>query len=150
MDYQKDSSPYQEAQAGDIGQALLANQSALAQQCLKEWMHLFPDRFYIELQRMGHEHEEFYIHSALGLASKYDVPVVATNDVRFLVSSDYEAHEARVCIHGGWTLNDTRRQKNYTEQQYLRSPDEMAQLFADIPESLINTVEIAKRCNFES
>ncbi len=77
------------------------------------------------------------------------MPVVATNDVRFLRPEDFEAHEARVCIHEGRTLDDPRRRRHHSEQQYLRSPEEMAELFADIPEALENTVEIARRCNLE-
>jgi DNA polymerase-3 subunit alpha len=134
---------------GDIGRALLAGQSALAKERLQRWQSCFKDRFYIELQRTSRENEEAYIAEAVELAIEFDVPVVATNDVRFLKSEEFEAHEARVCIHDGRTLDDPRRAKNYSEQQYLRSSEEMQVLFADIPEALANTVEIAKRCNLE-
>lgn len=134
---------------GDIGRALLSGQSALAEQRLQDWLNCFADRFYIELQRTGRENEEAYIAEAVELAIAHDVPVVATNDVRFLKADEFEAHEARVCIHDGRTLDDPRRTKNYSEQQYLRSSEEMQALFADIPEALANTVEIAKRCNLE-
>ncbi len=133
---------------GDIGRALLAGQMDLAKQRLNSWELCFKDRFYIELQRTGRENEEAYIADAVNLAIEHDVPVVATNDVRFLKADEFEAHEARVCIHDGRTLDDPRRPKNYSEQQYLRSTQEMQSLFADIPEALANTVEIAKRCNF--
>ncbi len=134
---------------GDIGRALLAGQTDLAKQRLKGWLACFENRFYIELQRTGRENEEVYIAEAVELAIEHDVPVVATNDVRFLKADEFESHEARVCIHDGRTLDDPRRPKNYSEQQYLRSAEEMQALFADIPEALVNTVEIAKRCNFE-
>ncbi|MDH5712055.1 MAG: DNA polymerase III subunit alpha, partial [Gammaproteobacteria bacterium] len=134
---------------GDVGRALLAGQSALAQQRLAGWLSCFHDRFYIELQRTGRENEEVYIADAVELAIDNDVPVVATNDVRFLKSDEFDAHEARVCIHDGRTLDDPRRPKNYSDQQYLRSSEEMQQLFSDIPEALANTVEIARRCNLE-
>lgn len=75
------------------------------------------------------------------------MPVVATNDVRFLESDDFDAHEIRVAIHDGFTLDDPKRPRNYSPQQYMRSEEEMCELFSDIPESLENTVEIAKRCN---
>lgn len=133
---------------GDIGRALLAGQKDLARQRLNEWKTCFKDRFYIELQRTGRENEEAYIVEAVELAIESDVPVVATNDVRFLKAEEFDAHEARVCIHDGRTLDDPRRSKNYSSQQYLRSAEEMQALFADIPEALSNTVEIAKRCNF--
>jgi len=134
---------------GDIGRALLAGQEELAKQRLQYWLQFFKDRFYIELQRTGRENEEAYIAEAVELAIDNDVPVVATNDVRFLTPEEFEAHEARVCIHDGRTLDDPRRPKNYSEQQYLRSAEEMQALFEDIPEALANTVEIARRCNLE-
>ncbi|MBE9567373.1 MAG: DNA polymerase III subunit alpha [Proteobacteria bacterium] len=134
---------------GDVGRALLAGQHDLAKTRLQTWMSCFKDRFYIELQRTGRENEEAYIAEAVELAIACDVPVVATNDVRFLKSEEFDAHEARVCIHDGRTLDDPRRSKNYSPQQYLRSAEEMQKLFEDIPEALANTVEIAKRCNLE-
>lgn len=132
---------------GEIGHAILANQPALAEALLDSWQTLFPQRFYLELQRTGREHEELYIQAALELAARKGVPVVATNDVRFLSAEDFEAHEARVCIHDGFALDDARRRQLYSEQQYLRSEQEMLELFQDIPEALHNSVEIAKRCN---
>jgi DNA polymerase-3 subunit alpha len=137
------------AQSGDIGQTLLAGKEANACRLLEEWLQIFSDRFYLELQRTGRRQEEEYIQAALQLAHIYAVPVVATNGVRFITSDDYEAHEARVCIHSGTILDDQRRPRIYSQEQYLRTPAEMQTLFADIPESLINTVEIAKRCNVE-
>ena len=134
---------------GDIGQALLANKKDLAGQLLADWQQLFPDSFYIELQRTGRPGEEAYLHEAVILAARHDVPVVATNDVHFLKASDFEAHEARVCINEGRTLNDPRRPHDFSEQQYLRTPEEMQELFRDIPEALENTVEIARRCNLD-
>jgi DNA polymerase-3 subunit alpha len=132
---------------GEIGQSLLTNNQAQAAQRLSQWMAWFPQRFYLELQRTGRENEEDYLHSAVNLATSLDCPVVATNEVCFLHAEDFEAHETRVCIYEGRALDDPRRSHNYSEQQYLRSPEEMVELFADIPEAIANTVEIAKRCN---
>ena len=134
---------------GDVGQALLAGNQELALQLLGDWQRLFGDRYYLELQRTGREGEDDYLHAAVELALRHDVPVVATNDVHFLRREDFEAHEARVCIHDGRTLDDPRRPRRHSEQQYLRSPAEMAELFKDLPEALENSVEIAKRCNLE-
>ena len=135
------------AMDGDIGKALLAENHALAKQLAAYWQDLFPNSFYLELQRVGKAEEERYIAAAIDLAIAADLPVVATNDVRFLKQTDFAAHEVRVCINQGRVLDDPRRPKDYTDQQYLRSSEEMQALFADIPEALANTVEIAKRCN---
>jgi len=135
--------------AGDVGQMIIADRAADAQRRLERWLALFPDRYYLELQRTGREGEELYIHACVDLATKLGVPVVATNDVRFIAPEDFEAHEARVCIHEGRTLTDPRRPKTYTEQQYLRTPQEMSELFDDLPEAIENSVEIARRCNVE-
>ncbi len=135
--------------AGDVGQALLAGNRAAAEAALAEWMTLFPGRFYLELQRTGRPQDEDYLHQAVALAGAEGVPVVATNDVHFLKRDDYGAHEARVCIHDGRVLGDSRRPRLYSEQQYLRTPAEMAELFADLPEALENSVEIARRCNLQ-
>jgi len=132
---------------GDVGQALINDRPALAAERLQEWLSLFPGRFYLELQRTGREGDEEYVHGAVALAQAQGVPVVATNDVRFLSSSEFEAHEARVCIAEHRVLDDPRRPRRYSEQQYLRSAEEMAELFADIPEALANSVAIARRCS---
>jgi DNA polymerase-3 subunit alpha len=137
------------AMDGDIGQALLAENIQQANRCAEYWRDLFPDSFYLEVQRIGKAEEERYIKLAVELATELDLPVVATNDVRFISKTDFDAHEVRVCIHQGRVLDDSRRPKNYTNQQYLRTAEEMAELFADIPEALENSVVIAQRCNVE-
>lgn len=137
------------AREGDIGHALLNHHLQQAETYLAHWQHLFPGRFYVELQRTGRPQEENYLQAALALAARCHVPVVASNDVRFLTSNDFDAHEARVCIREGWLLDDARRPRPYSEQQYLRSEQEMVQLFADIPSAIQNSVEIAKRCSVD-
>jgi len=132
---------------GQIGTLLLGNHPEAARETLAGYMATFPDRFYLELQRTGRPQEEDYLHAAVELAEAMDCPVVATNDVCFLEPDEFEAHEARVCIGDGRTLDDPRRPRLYSEQQYLRSPAEMAELFSDIPEALENSVEIARRCS---
>ena len=135
--------------AGNVGQALLAKKPEHAAHLLQQWLQHFPDAFYLELQRTGRAGEEDYIHAAVELAVQLDVPVVATNDVHFIKTGDFDAHEARVCINEGRTLDDPRRSHEFTDQQYLRSPEEMQALFSDIPEALENTVEVARRCSLE-
>jgi len=134
---------------GDIGRALLANQMDKARELAGYWQKLFPHRFYLELQRLAKENEESYINAAVDLAVAMDLPVVASNYVCFLSSEDFEAHEARVCIHQGSTLADKKRPRIYSQQQYLRTPEQMVELFSDIPTAIENTLEIAKRCNVQ-
>lgn len=132
--------------SGNIGQALLQQNTERAHSLAQEWLARFGDRFYLEVTRTNRPEEQDYNQKLIDLADQLHIPLVATNDVRFLHASDYDAHEARVCIHQGETLADERRKKIYSNQQYLRSPSEMATLFADLPQALQNSVEIAKRC----
>jgi DNA polymerase-3 subunit alpha len=135
------------ARDGDIGKAFIAGKMERAGRCLDYWRSLFKDDFYLEIQRTGREGDEDHLHAAVELAITHGVPVVASNDVRFISRDQFEAHEVRVCIREGCTLNDPRRPRNYSEFQYLRTAEEMVSLFKDIPEALENSVEIAKRCN---
>lgn len=135
------------ARFSELGRALLAEDLPHAQKIAQKYHGIFQDRFYIEVQRTEREGEELYNHHAQNLARELQLPLVATNDVRFLQSDDFEAHEVRVAIGAGRTLDDPRRQRLYSPEQYLKSPQEMAALFADMPEALANSVEIAKRCN---
>ena len=134
---------------GDVGQLLLKGDEAGAERLAADWARAFPDRYYLELTRTGRQGEESHIALAVPLAAKLGLPVVATNDVCFLSEDDFEAHETRVCIHDGRTLDDPRRERRYSPQQYLKSAEEMAELFADLPEALDNSVEIARRCNVQ-
>ncbi|PSU22265.1 DNA polymerase III subunit alpha [Photobacterium phosphoreum] len=132
---------------GDVGRALLKGNQQLTDACVAFYQTYFPDSYYLELVRTGRSDEDAYLHFAIELAEQCDLPVVATNDVRLLTADQFDAHEIRVAIHDGYTMVDPNRPKLYSEQQYLRSEDEMCELFADIPEALQNSVEIAKRCN---
>jgi DNA polymerase III subunit alpha len=137
------------ARDGDLGRTITAGRESDARVCINQWLELFGDRYYIELQRTGRPGEEAYLRGAIDLAVELGVPVVATNDVRFIRREDFDAHEVRVCIHEGFVLEDPKRPRRYSEQQYLRTPEEMAELFKDIPEALENSVEIARRCSLE-
>ncbi|MDG6773099.1 DNA polymerase III subunit alpha [Thiomicrorhabdus sp. ZW0627] len=132
---------------GDVGAAILAEKPNLVATRMKWWQTHFPDRFYLELIRTGRDGEEAYIVGAVEAAQRYEVPVVATNDVRFASPEDFEAHEVRVCIHDGYVLDDPNRPKRYSEEQYFRTTEEMVALFDDLPEAIENTVEVAKRCS---
>jgi DNA polymerase-3 subunit alpha len=134
---------------GEVGRALVNGHEPEADAALTRWQELFPERFYLELQRLGRPFEEAYIAGAVRLAARRAAPLVATNDVRFLRAAQFESHEARVCIRDGALLADPARVRRYSRQQYLRSPAEMAALFADVPEALANSVEIARRCSLQ-
>jgi DNA polymerase III subunit alpha len=134
---------------GDLG--LLVNEGRIdaLRPRIEKWQGVFGDRYYVELTRTGREREERYIDAVLECIESTGAPVVATNDVRFLTAAEYEAHEARVCINQGRTLSDPRRLREYSAQQFLRTEDEMCELFADLPSALENSVSIAMRCNLE-
>ena len=144
-------------QYGEVGRTLLGARPERAGEVLDEWRTRFPQRYYLQLHRVGWPEEAEYLARGVRLAASHGVPVVATNPVRFLdpdnhredQPNDFEAHEVRVCIQQGKTLNDPRRPRDYTEHQYLKSPAEMEELFSDLPEALSNSVEIARRCSFE-
>jgi DNA polymerase-3 subunit alpha len=135
------------AALGDVGQALLMGGTAQAEAAALEWARLFPDSYYLELQRYDQPQAEQLIAASTALAAKLNLPVVATHPVQFLAREDFKAHEARVCIAEGYVLADPRRPKHFTEEQYFKSQAEMQALFADLPEALENSVEIARRCN---
>jgi DNA polymerase III subunit alpha len=131
----------------DVGQAVLGQQTSLSEQCLAHWRTLFSGRLYLQIQRTESKGEEIYIHAACQWAQRDHIPIVASNAVCFLSPEDYEAHEARVCIHEGSFVSDSKRLRLYSAKQYLRSPQEMIELFSDIPSAIVHSVEIAKRCN---
>ena len=136
-------------QLGHIGQNLLLGNEEQAEKICNDLSRLFPNRFYVELQRAGRANEERYIASAVALASKLNLPVVATHPIQFLEAQDYEAHEARVCIAQGEILGNSKRLRLFTPEQYFKSSEEMKALFADIPSAIVNTVNIAKRCHMQ-
>jgi DNA polymerase-3 subunit alpha len=135
------------AKYGNVGQALLKGKADLADRLARHWQQRFENRFYLELQRTGRANDEAHVHSAVALAARLSLPVVATNDIRFLSADEFEAHEVRVCISEGRALDDPRRQHRYHAEQHLKSSEAMVELFADIPEAIDNTVEIARRCS---
>jgi DNA polymerase-3 subunit alpha len=137
------------AQFGDLGRSLTSSHPERALAILSRWRELMPDRFYIELQRLGRPGEAVYLEKAVQLSAAQAIPVVATNEVCFLARGDFEAHETRVCIGQGRVLGDPSRPRQHSEEQYFKTADEMAELFSDLPEALANTVELSKRCSVE-
>ena len=135
------------AQGGAVGQALLQGDADRATHCAQHFAALFPQRFYLEVQRAGRADDERHVSAAVQLAARLQLPVVATHPVQFLTYDDYEAHEARVCISEGEILANARRVRKFTREQYFKSAGQMQGLFADVPSALANSVEIARRCN---
>jgi DNA polymerase-3 subunit alpha len=121
----------------------------LAEAWLVDWKEVFGQRLHLELTRTGRKGEEAFNSFALYASSLRDIPVVASNDVRFLEESGFEAHEARVCIATGRVLDDPKRPRDFSPKQYLRSCEEMEALFADVPDALSNAHALAMRCNVE-
>ncbi|WP_301099236.1 DNA polymerase III subunit alpha, partial [Otariodibacter sp.] len=132
---------------GDVGKSLLKQNQQEAEQNLQFYQTYFPNHYYLSICRTGRVDEERYIQQAVSLAKQFAIPLVAVNDVVFLKKDDFDAHEIRVAIHDSYTLDDPKRPKKYSAQQYFRSEDEMCQLFADLPQAIENTVQIAQRCN---
>ncbi|MBL8399038.1 MAG: DNA polymerase III subunit alpha [Candidatus Accumulibacter sp.] len=134
---------------GDVGEALLQGNLTQALSRARHWAEIFPDSFYLEVQRYGQPPHDALVPATVELAARLDLPLVATHPIQFLDRDDFRAHEARVCIAEGHMLGDARRPRRYTEEQYFKSSDEMRALFADLPTALANTVEIARRCNLQ-
>jgi DNA polymerase-3 subunit alpha len=137
------------ARHGEIGQLLMAGKTEPATELADRFKACFGDRFYLEVMRTNRSGDEDCLHGSVALAAALQIPVVATNDVCFLASEDFEAHEARVCIRDSATLDDPRRARRFSDQQYLKTAEEMQALFEDLPEALANSVEIARRCSLD-
>jgi DNA polymerase III subunit alpha len=135
------------AQAGPVGQALVQGDAQRASDIAMQLASSFTHRFYIELQRAGRIDDEAHVSAAATLAARLKLPVVATHPIQFLAETDYDAHEARVCISEGEILGNARRVRKFTREQYFKSPQQMQNLFADLPSAIANTAEIAKRCS---
>ncbi|HJV84326.1 MAG TPA: DNA polymerase III subunit alpha [Noviherbaspirillum sp.] len=137
------------AHAGDVGIAIDNGNPEAAERCAQRWAQIFPNHFYIEIQRYGQPNMESHVRQAVALAAKLKLPVVATHPMQFLKTEEFIAHEARTCIAEGEILANPRRVKRFNEQQCFKTQAEMAALFADMPAALQNSVEIAKRCNLQ-
>ena len=120
-----------------------------AEEITQKLLAAFPGRFYIDLQRAGRKNDEAVASRMAGFAVKHNIPVVATHPIQFLKKEDFTAHEVRCCIASGHVLADPRRPKDFSPEQYLKTEEEMRELFADIPQAIENTVVIAQRCNLD-
>ncbi|SEL83079.1 DNA polymerase III, alpha subunit [Pseudoxanthomonas sp. GM95] len=131
------------------GRLAFGNRHDLAEQNLADWQRAFGENLHLELTRTGREGEDAFNAFALHAAAARGLPVVASNDVRFLEASGFDAHEARVCISSGRVLDDPKRPRDYSAEQYFKSAEQMSELFADVPDAIDNTWALAQRCNIE-
>lgn len=136
------------AHYGEVGAHLINGHPEAAKEAAQKYAAWFPNAFYLELQRLPERPQwEVSVAGSVEIAGELDLPLVATHPVQFLNGEDFQAHEARVCIAGGWVLADKKRPHDFSPSQFFVAPEMMAERFADLPEALENTVEIAKRCN---
>ncbi|HZX78762.1 DNA polymerase III subunit alpha [Lysobacter sp.] len=131
------------------GRLAVGNRHELAEAWLMDWRGVFGERLHLELTRTGRDGEEVFNSFALHAAAARSLPVIASNDVRFLDAEGFEAHEARVCIASGRVLDDPKRPKDYSAEQFVKSSEDMQALFADVPDAIDNAVSLAMRCNVE-
>lgn len=131
------------------GRLATSNRHELAEAWLMDWRGVFGERLHLELTRTGREGEDAFNAFALHASSKRSLPVIASNDVRFLDAEGFDAHEARVCIASGRVLDDPKRPKDYSAEQFLKSSEEMQALFADVPDAIDNAFALATCCNVE-
>ncbi len=134
---------------GIIERHLMAKKPEEAERIAKQLIAAFPGRLYVDLQRAGRKNDEAVVCKMARFAVEHKLPVVATHPIQFLKKEDFTAHEVRCCIASGYVLADPRRPKDYSPEQYLKSEEEMRELFADIPQAIENTVVIAQRCNLD-
>ena len=132
-----------------IGKSILAGKQDTALKQIEYLRNIYKDNFFLQLTRNGKNQEELCNQTLIEFSKNLGIPVVATNQVRFLAKDDFEAHETRVCIQSGHVLGDKRRQRFFQDSQYFKSTEEMNDLFYDVPEALSNAYEISKKCNLE-
>ncbi len=135
------------ARLGDVGQYIIKDRLDLAQQAIIEWQRVFSGEFYIEIQRAGFKEETAYNQHVIPIASRLNVPIVATHPIEFLRQEDFRVHEVRACIALGEQLSNPKRMSRSTPEQYMLSTEQMLEKFKDIPVALENTVLIAQKCN---
>ena len=132
-----------------IGQSILAGKQDIALKQIEYLRNIYKDNFFLQLTRTGKNQEELCNQTLIEFSKNLGIPVVATNQVRFLAKEDFEAHETRVCIQSGHVLGDKRRQRFLQDSQYFKSTEEMNDLFGDIPEALSNAYEISKNVTWK-
>ena len=134
---------------GEVNDAFLKGNRSAAVEAATWYKELFPGRFYLEIQDHGLEEDRKVIPEVLSLAKELDLPLIATNDTHYLSRGDHNYQEVLICIQTGKTLNDENRMKIHSEEFYLKTADEMAALFSEVPEAISNSLVIAEQCDFD-
>ena len=129
---------------GELPQAIMNQDEEQVDAVVQEFIDIFGDDFYLELQDHGHEEQKSVNKKMIDLAQKFNRKLIATNDVHFVNKEDFEAHRILICLNTGKDLDDVTGM-HYTGNEYLKSPNEMAELFKDVPEALSNTREIVDK-----
>ena len=132
-----------------IAHSALADKFDLAEKQARFFKDIFQENFFLEITRVGFDNEKKCNDSLIEISKSSDIPLIASNRVRFLNQNEFESHETRVSIQSGYVLSDPRRKRDYKEDQYLKSFEEMQELFEDIPEAIDNAFEVSKMCNLE-
>ncbi|MBE9484632.1 MAG: DNA polymerase III subunit alpha [Bacteroidetes bacterium] len=129
---------------GEIPTVIRMHGQEKAEAVLLEYLEIFGEDFYLEMQDHGHPEQKLVNEVLIKMAAKYNVKVIATNDVHFINADDYDAHRILICLNTGRDLDDTSGM-HYTGQEFLKTPQEMADLFAQYPEAIANTQEIVNK-----
>lgn len=135
--------------ASEVNEAIAAGSIERARAVMEEYRAMFDGRYYVEIQDNHLEQQERANVELMRLARELSLPLVATNDCHYLAKEDARAHEVLLCIQTGKTLSDPRRWRFETDQLYVKTPEEMQAAFSHCPEAVSNTLEIARRCQFE-
>ena len=133
---------------GEVQSLILEDNTKKAEAVALEYKSIFGEDFYLELQYHGIEDQLKVNRELIGMSKKLDIPLVATNDTHYIYKEDSVSHDVLLCIQTAKTVNDEDRMRYPSEQFYLRSPEEMYEIFSYIPEALENTVKIAEKCNY--
>lgn len=136
--------------AGEIPRALIQGNKAKAESLVQEYLNIFgKDNFFLEIQNHGLAEERISNAGLVELAQKYNIGLVATNDCHYVLRADSEFHDILLCIQMGKTIADPARMRFNSDDYYVKSPAEMAELFKDYPEAIANTEKIAARCQVD-
>lgn len=133
----------------DVGQLIAAQKLDEAAETMVLWQQVFGDRYYVAVAQIDRPNESVINNAAIYMAAHQNIPLVASGRCRFLEEDDFNAHEARICINRGYVLADPKRPREYTEQQYVKSNEQMQTLFQDFPVMLANSHAIAQRCTLD-